>query len=84
MKIILCNTLFCATLSVQFARHCTVHKLCKGLEIERTHKRPGSFERRSAKCPCHLFNLGEILIYLAAAQGTPPQGRWEIATPKME
>lgn len=59
----LINTQFCVTLSVR----ATV--LSKGLEIERTHKRPGSFERKSAEC-C-LFNLGEILIYLAAAQGFP-------------
>ncbi|CAO2587722.1 Ferritin heavy chain [Lemmus lemmus] len=41
----------------------------------------GSFKRRSAECP--LFNFGEILIYLAAAQRFPP-GRWEITIPKKE
>ena len=40
-------------------------------EIERTHKETWVIRRRSAEC--HLFNLGEILIYLAAAQGFLPR-----------
>ena len=67
----MCNTRFCVTHSVQFVHHCTVLEPGKGLEIERTHKRPGSFKRLSAEC--RLFNFGEILIYLAAAQGIPPR-----------
>lgn len=44
----MCNTCVCVTLLVQFVRHCTVGELGKGLETERTHKRSGSFKRRSA------------------------------------
>ena len=48
-----------ALLSVQFARHYIVRKLGKGLEIERTHKRSGSFERRSGNAI--YLSLGKTL-----------------------
>ena len=44
-----CNTYICVTLSEQFAHLCTVCEPSKGLEIEGTHKGPGSFKKKKKK-----------------------------------
>ena len=69
-----------ALLSVQFVCCCTIHEPGKGLEIERTHKRPGSFVRRSAEC--HLFKFRKNLKYLAAAQWNTPQAGGKLPCPR--
>lgn len=65
-----CNACTCLRYSLYSSLatvlHCTIGELGKSLEIERTHKTPGSFERSSAEC-C-LFKFRENLKYLAAAQ----------------
>ena len=65
----ICNAL--VTLLVEFVRHCTLHELGKGLEIERTHRDQG--HSKGDQLNASLFRFGGVLIYLTAAQGSPPR-----------
>ena len=70
-----CNTRFCVTPLVQFACHCTIRESGKGLEIEKTHKDTWVIWKEISRMLFiqTWFKLGEILIYLTAAQGPPPR-----------